>query len=264
MNTRHEQFHLGIAGACGRGRSFRVACDALPRVRVHAVCDIDTGALPATAELLGASEQYVGFGEMLERSDLDGVIIATPMPLHASQAIDALDRGLHVFSEVPAAISIEECRGIVRAAKASGGVYMMGENYTYIRENVLVKELVKAGHFGTPYYAEGEYLHELKGYDEQRLAARGLPPEHPNPILPGSAGRRARAQAARGTRSGASRRTLRGRHAPAAAPRRPRRTSPAGVSRARPPGSADRSIGKRASGSSPTRSRVLRHDHGGA
>ena len=141
MNARHEQFHLGIAGACGRGMSFRIACDALPRVRVHAVCDIDVEALPATAELLGASEQYTDFGDMLERSDLDGVIIATPMPLHAPQAISALNRGLHVFSEVPAAVSIEECRGIVEAAKASRGVYMMGENYTYIRENVLVREL---------------------------------------------------------------------------------------------------------------------------
>lgn len=176
MNTRENHFHLGIAGACGRGRSFRAACDALPRVRVHAVCDIDTGALPATADLLGASEQYTDFDEMLEKSDLNGVIIATPMPLHAPQAIAALNRGLHVFSEVPAAVSVEECREIVRAAKSSGGVYMMGENYTYIRENVLVKKLVKAGHFGTPYYAEGEYLHELKGYDEHRLAARGLPP----------------------------------------------------------------------------------------
>ncbi|MCY4546591.1 MAG: Gfo/Idh/MocA family oxidoreductase [Gemmatimonadetes bacterium] len=176
MNNRDNHFHLGIAGACGRGRSFRAACDALPRVRVHAVCDIDTGALSATADLLGASEQYADFDEMLEKSDLDGVIIATPMPLHAPQAIAALNRGLHVFSEVPAAVSVEECREIVRAAKSSGGVYMMGENYTYIRENVLIRELVKAGHFGTPYYAEGEYLHELKGYDEHRLAARGLPP----------------------------------------------------------------------------------------
>ena len=174
MNTRHDQFHLGIAGACGRGLGFRNACDALPRVRVHAVCDVDAEALPANAELLGASEQYTDYGAMLEKSDLDGVIIATPMPLHAPQAIAALNRGLHVFSEVPAAVSVEECRGIVQAARKSGGVYMMAENYTYIRENVLVKALVKAGHFGTPYYAEGEYIHELKGYDEHRLAARGL------------------------------------------------------------------------------------------
>ena len=111
MSPRHDKFHIGIAGACGRGMSFRAACDALPGVRVHAVCDVDAGALPATAELLGASEQYTDYDEMLEQSDLDGVIIATPMPLHAPQAIAALDRGLHVFSEVPAAVSVEECRG---------------------------------------------------------------------------------------------------------------------------------------------------------
>ena len=43
---------------------------------------------------------------------------------------------------------------------------MMAENYTYIRSNVLVRELVRRGLFGTTYYAEGEYLHELKGLNE--------------------------------------------------------------------------------------------------
>jgi predicted dehydrogenase len=103
---------------------------------------------------------------MLERSSLDAVIIATPMQFHASQVIAALERGLHVLSEVPAAVSIQECRGLVAAAGSSGAVYMMAENYTYMRANVLVRELVRHGLFGTTYYAEAEYLHELKGLNE--------------------------------------------------------------------------------------------------
>ena len=43
---------------------------------------------------------------------------------------------------------------------------MMAENYTYRRENVLIRELVRRGLFGTPFYAEGEYLHELKQLNE--------------------------------------------------------------------------------------------------
>ena len=177
MNAPPERFHLGITGACGRGKNFRIACNALPKIRVHAICDIDSEALPETAELLGASEQYTDYNDMLDKSNLDGVIIATPMPFHAQQAIAALNKGLHVLSEVPAAVSVQECKEIVQAAQASAGVYMMGENYTFIQENILVKALVKAGAFGDTYYAEGEYLHELKGYDEHRLAVRGLPPE---------------------------------------------------------------------------------------
>ena len=166
--------HLGIVGACGRGSSFKAACDALPQVRIHAICDIDAKGLPDAAERLSAVEQYTDYEEMLTRSDLDAVIIATPMPFHAPQAISALQRNLHVFSEVPAAISIEECKTLTLAANTSDGIYMMGENYTYRKENVLIRELVRQGLFGETYYAEGEYLHELKEYDERRLAARGI------------------------------------------------------------------------------------------
>lgn len=169
--------NLGIVGACGRGSSFKDACDALPQIRLHAVCDIDAGGLPDAAERLGAAEQYTDYEEMITQSELDAVIIATPMPFHASQAIAALERNLHVFSEVPAAVSVEECEALTKAANASEGIYMMGENYTYQKPNVLIRELVRQGLFGETYYAEGEYLHELKEYDERRLAARGIGPE---------------------------------------------------------------------------------------
>ena len=44
---------------------------------------------------------------------------------------------------------------------------MMAENYTYSRPNQVVKEMVRRGEFGKTYYAEGEYLHEVKGLNER-------------------------------------------------------------------------------------------------
>jgi len=161
-----ENLNLGVVGACGRGASFKAACDALEGVRIHAVCDINAEGLAGAAERLGASEQYTDYETMLERSDLDAVIIATPMPCHVPQAVAALERHLHVLSEVPAGVNIGECRLLVETARRSRGIYMMAENYTYMRPNVLVREIVRRGLLGTPYYAEGEYLHELKGLNE--------------------------------------------------------------------------------------------------
>jgi predicted dehydrogenase len=103
---------------------------------------------------------------MIERSDLDVVVIGTPMHFHAPQAIAALERGIHVLSEVTAGVSVEECQALVAAAKRSRATYMMAENYTYTRPNVLVKALARQGLFGELYYAEGEYLHELKELNE--------------------------------------------------------------------------------------------------
>ena len=157
---------IGIVGACGRGASFKAACDTIEVVSIQAVCDTNVGGLDAAAQRLGAAEKYADYETMLEKSDLDAVIVGTPMHFHVPQAVAALERNLHVLSEVPAGVSIDECRDLVRAAGASRGVYMMAENYTYIRSNVMVREMVRRGEFGTPYYGEGEYLHELKGLNE--------------------------------------------------------------------------------------------------
>ncbi|MBN1672827.1 MAG: Gfo/Idh/MocA family oxidoreductase [Kiritimatiellae bacterium] len=165
--TGHEPIRFGIVGACGRGKSFKTACDALDNIQVRAVCDVNEAALGAAADRLGAREQYVDYATMLDKSELDAVILGTPMPFHAPQAIAALDRGLHVLSEVPAAVSVEECRELVAASKRSRAVYMMAENYTYMRRNMMIAELVKRGLLGKTYYAEGEYLHELKPLNEQ-------------------------------------------------------------------------------------------------
>jgi predicted dehydrogenase/GNAT superfamily N-acetyltransferase len=89
------------------------------------------------------------------------------MQFHVPQSIAALKRGLHVLSEVPAGVSIDECRDLVLAARKSSGIYMMAENYTYIRQNAIVREIAARGLFGTPYFAEAEYIHELKALNEQ-------------------------------------------------------------------------------------------------
>jgi predicted dehydrogenase len=116
--------------------------------------------------MFGAQEQYTDYDEMLEQSKLDAVVIATPMQFHAPMAIAALKRNISVLSEVTAGVSIDECRELVLASRKSRGLYMMAENYTYMKPNAVVREMVRRGEFGTPYYGEGEYLHELKGLNE--------------------------------------------------------------------------------------------------
>ena len=158
--------NLGIVGAGGRGASFKLACDAHESVEIQAVCDINEACLDGAMEQLGAKEKFVDCDEMLAKADINAVIIGTPMHFHVPQAIDALERGIHVLSEVPAGISIDECKDLVKACNASTATYMMAENYTYTRPCILVREMAARGEFGTPYYAEGEYLHELKELNE--------------------------------------------------------------------------------------------------
>lgn len=169
---REESIKIGIVGACGRGASFKKACDVLGDVEIRAVSDLNEQGLASAREQLGAKEQYTDYEEMLDKSGIDAVIIGTPMHLHVPQSIAALQRDLHVLCEVTAGVSVQECRELVLACKASKGIYMMAENYTYTRPNQIIKELVRQGLFGSTYYAEGEYLHELKYMNEYQTPWR--------------------------------------------------------------------------------------------
>jgi len=164
MSTANE-LRLGIVGACARGGDFKAGC-AAAGLKIHAVCDLNAADLDRAAKTLGASQAFTDYEKMLDKSGINAVVIGTPMQLHAAQAVMALQRNIHVLCEVTAAISLDECRQLVRAAQASQAVYMMAENYTYMKPNVVIRELVRQGLFGRTYYAEGEYVHELKGLNE--------------------------------------------------------------------------------------------------
>jgi len=157
---------VGIVGAAGRGGSFKAGFEANGAARIEAVCDVDEERVGEAAKKMGVVRTFTDYEAMLGSGEVDAVVIGTPMQFHAPMATAALERNIHVLSEVTAAVSVDECRDLVTAANASDAVYMMAENYIYTKANVLVTELVRKGLFGDVYYAEGEYLHELKGLNE--------------------------------------------------------------------------------------------------
>lgn len=161
-----EQIRFGIAGVVGRGRDFIAPITANHHARVVALCDLQEQALTQIAAEARIDGIYTDYERMLDEGGLDAVVIATPMFLHAPQAIMALERGLHVLSEVSACVSLEQARQLVTACQTSDRVYMMAEDFCYMRPNMLVKAIAQAGLFGEMYFAEGQYLHELKDHSE--------------------------------------------------------------------------------------------------
>ena len=147
----------GLHRASGFFNAFQVH----PETQIVALCDVNEATLAETSKATGITGLYTAFEMMLDEAKPDAVLVATPMQFHVPQSIAALQRGIHVLSEVTAAISIDEARWLVQECKRSPAVYMMAENYTYMRPNVLMRAMVEAGLFGEVYYAEGEYIHEL-------------------------------------------------------------------------------------------------------
>ncbi len=161
-----KRIKIGVVGACGRGLALSNAVNDNGGV-IHAVCDINKDQLEECRQKLNASEKYSDYDQMLEQSGIDAVIVGTPMQFHLEHSIKALKRNIHVICEVPAAVSIQECKELYNACQQSKAVYMLAENYIYTLKNMLINELVKQGLFGQVYYAEGEYLHELKELNEK-------------------------------------------------------------------------------------------------
>lgn len=154
-------------------------------IEVPAVCDIDEQHL---ANALNAAEAAQGrrpegfsggryaYRHLLERDDLDAVVIATPMQLHAEMAVDSLRAGKNVLSEVAAAVTLAQCWELVRAVRETGRAYMMAENVCYYRHILALREMLARGVFGELTYAECGYVHDCRSLmvlPDGRLTWRG-------------------------------------------------------------------------------------------
>ncbi|HVF10302.1 MAG TPA: Gfo/Idh/MocA family oxidoreductase, partial [Abditibacteriaceae bacterium] len=155
-----SELKVGIIGA-RRGAAFMAGFEAAAETTVVALCDNHPQTLDDYADKYNIKRRYLDYEAMLE-SDLDIVVVATPMPLHVPMSVAALSAGKHVLSEVPAAIDLLQCWQLVQAVLSSGKKYMMAENCCYMKPAVLITELVRPGLFGELYFGEGEYTHELK------------------------------------------------------------------------------------------------------
>lgn len=151
---------VGVAGL-RRGLSLLNTFAMYPGVEVVAVCDTDTAALERIGKEKGIAHLYQEY-EDLVRHDLDCIVIGTPMPMHAAQAIAALEAGRHVFSEVPAVASLAEAEALVRAARKARGKYMLAENCCYWAFIESWRKSVSEGAIGKVVYAEAEYIHDCR------------------------------------------------------------------------------------------------------
>lgn len=154
-----KKIKVGIAGC--RGLSTLTGLKSIPDVEISAMCDLDEEHLNNAAEKIGGDiKKYRIFDDMIE-SDIDAVIIATPMQCHVPQAIAAMEAGKHVMCEVTAGVSIDELFWLCETVEKYKKIYMFAENYIYAPQVQLVKNMVNKGLFGETYYAEGAYLHNI-------------------------------------------------------------------------------------------------------
>lgn len=141
-------------------------------VEVVAVCDIDPITITRAKEHVSKNNkkqpQYYTEGEnawrkMLERKDIEAIIISTPWELHKPQIIASLESGIkYVGTEVILGINLQDHWDVVKAAERYKGHVMMLENVCYRRDVMAALNMVRKGLFGELIHLQGGYQHDLR------------------------------------------------------------------------------------------------------
>ena len=116
---------VALAGEGAIGRKHLDAIAQIDDVEVGLLIGKEPDAVARVAAEYGITETASDLGEALSRADIDAVILATPTPLHAEQAIAVLRAGKHVLVEIPVSESLADARAVAEAAEESGAVAMV-------------------------------------------------------------------------------------------------------------------------------------------
>lgn len=118
-------------------------------VEIVAVCDVDTRHNDEGEKIVGSKvEKYRDYRELLQRDDLDAVIVATPDHWHTLTALAAVRKGLDVYCEKPLTLTVEEGKVLVEAARARGTVFQTGSQQRSDARYRLACELIRNGRIG--------------------------------------------------------------------------------------------------------------------
>jgi predicted dehydrogenase len=133
-----------------------------------AVCDLYQKHLHASKALLGLkdSDAYADHRRLLERKDIDAVVISTVDNWHGPVSIDALEAGKHVFCEKPMTRYLGEAFAVYDAVKKFGKVYVVGSQGCLDPKWHKAAEWVKAGKLGPLVWGQGSYCRNNKKNSE--------------------------------------------------------------------------------------------------
>lgn len=174
----NDTIQLGMIGMGMRGKQLLNEFFRIPGIRIMAISDIDDKRLKTYSKIIdehyGSGDPcsgYKDFRELIARSDLDGVIIATPDHWHGIMAVMAIESGKDVYVEKPMTHTIEEGQAIVKAAKKYDRIVQVGSQQ---RSDPNFRAAVN--------YVRNGYIGELKAIKE--ASGENFPIPFDQPTIP--------------------------------------------------------------------------------
>lgn len=170
-NRDDHNVRIGFIGTGLRGRNHVNNLLSTKGVDCPAFCDIDPDAVERTQAIFAEkgkpkpkvySADEHSYLEMLEKEDLDAVIIATNWRWHTPMCLAAMEAGVYVGTEVSGAFSVDECWDLVNTHERTGTHLMFLENVCYRRDVMAVLNMVRDNIFGELLHFRGGYQHDLR------------------------------------------------------------------------------------------------------
>ena len=167
---RLDKVRIGFVGLGNRGPGAVERMSYIEGVEIVALCDqyedrvekvqkrLEEKGLPRATSYTGSKEAWKA---MCESEGIDLVYITTPWSWHTPMAVYAMEHGKHAASEVPAAVTLDQCWQLVETSERTKKHCMMLENCCYDFFELLTLNMARQGFFGEIVHGEGAYIHTL-------------------------------------------------------------------------------------------------------
>jgi len=166
---------VGIIGLGNRGSGTVARLASIEGVEIKALCDLEPDRVKKAAESirhLGQRPEAYSGGEetwkkVCERNDIDLIAVVTPWHLHTPMCVHAMEHGKHVFTELPAATTINECWQLVETSERTrmhciqGSMSCLGYGSKGWSIPTIALNMIRKGFFGDIIHAEGAYIHDI-------------------------------------------------------------------------------------------------------
>jgi predicted dehydrogenase len=160
----NDNIQIAVIGAGGMGTADCNTAITVPGVKLIAACDLYDGRLEAAKKNYGADIFTTrNYKEILQRKDIDAVIIATPDHWHKDISVEAMNSGKAVYCEKPMVHDITEGNAVLEAQTRNKTVFQVGSQGMSSLGNEKAKELLAAGAIGKLNYAEGFWARNSPG-----------------------------------------------------------------------------------------------------
>ena len=158
---------VAVIGLGERGKQLLEVLLRMEDVQVTALCDVYGDRIEHAAHMVEEAggdtpAQSADYHEVLDREQVDAVVISTAWQCHVRIAVESMRRGIFTAMEVGGTYDLAECFDLVQTHEQTGTPLFFLENCCYGRRELMFLNMARAGAFGEIVHCDGAYRHDLR------------------------------------------------------------------------------------------------------